>query len=72
MLCMQILGKPAGAIPSKPCHLQVQEVSVPASVLFARWEVTVLAKAVVKIVTLRHRKEKTADSRLRRRSLGTR
>ncbi len=36
MLCMQILEKPAGAMLSKPCHLQVQEVRVPASVLFVR------------------------------------
>lgn len=72
MLSMQILGKPAGAMLSKPCHLQVQDVSVPASVLFARWEVMVLAKAVVKTVTLRHRKESRVDKTLRRRSLGER
>lgn len=39
VLSVQIFAKCVGAVDSKPLHLQVQEVRVPASVLAARFDV---------------------------------
>ena len=55
---------------SKPCHLQVQVMSVAEPLLSERWELMVLAKMMVKMVMKRPMKERTVDVMLRRWILG--
>lgn len=55
---------------SRPCHLQVQVMSVPDPLLSERWELMVLAKMVVNRVMKRPTKESTVDVMLRRWILG--
>lgn len=60
-----ILVKLAGAIFSKPCHLQVQDVRLPEEVLDARLLMIVEAKMMVNRVAKRERNERMLEMRLR-------
>ena len=63
MLSLQILVKLEGARLSKPCHLQVQELSVPEYVLEVELFVMTDAKMTVKRATQKQRIERTVETR---------
>lgn len=67
MLCVHIFSNSPGALFRKPAdHWQVHDCSVVAEVLSERWELMVLANAVVKMVTKRQSRESTVEVMLRR------